>query len=249
VTPEQILAALHAHQATLLVEGGDLRIRAPAPLPAALVEALHARKPALLRLLGTGGADDLVAGAARAGASGTPLSSSGQGGRCVPGTREAVRDDGPREAAARDEALMQQVARELAAARAAGRPDLPCATCGADSTYRRRDGTWLCDRCAGLPEPRAPDPALEEEGTVLIAELALVRARLVHAIARLPDSRVPDATCARQGAPPQEHAEALLACYRSNIAAWREWRAAHEPEDPYLMVDLYATVLGTITAG
>jgi hypothetical protein len=46
-----ILRTLRDHGATVRAEGGNLRLNAPTPLPPAMVEAVRAEKPALVRLL------------------------------------------------------------------------------------------------------------------------------------------------------------------------------------------------------
>ncbi len=46
-----ILRTLRDHGATVRAEGGNLRLNAPTPLPPAMVEAVRAEKPALIRLL------------------------------------------------------------------------------------------------------------------------------------------------------------------------------------------------------
>ncbi|MBP2301953.1 hypothetical protein [Azospirillum picis] len=53
-----VLRALRSEGGTVSLDGGNLRLRAPAPLPPALVSAVRAEKPGLIRLL-SGHADAL----------------------------------------------------------------------------------------------------------------------------------------------------------------------------------------------
>lgn len=46
-----VLRALRSEGCTVTLDGGNLRLRAPVPLPPAIVSAVRAEKPGLVRLL------------------------------------------------------------------------------------------------------------------------------------------------------------------------------------------------------